>query len=78
MKYFNVIALVALGTKIAIIDGVFFQKALRTKQDVGYTFPHNVLVSIPTLDAFPITGTMGSSDDGHGQMNYQFANVLVN
>lgn len=72
IKYFNVIALAALAAKIAIIDGVLYQRALSTKvvqDDKG----ENSTLNSFFMDRLPRTGIMSREPQSAGDMDYNFA-----
>lgn len=72
IKYFNVIALAALAAKVAIIDGVLYQRALSTAVIQDTTGENRTLRSF-FMDHFPYTGIMPRDNQSFGSMDSAFA-----
>lgn len=72
IKYFNVIALAALAAKVAIVDGVLYQRSLSAAVVQDYTGENSTLQSF-FMDHLPTTGIMPQEIGGSGAMDYSFA-----
>lgn len=57
-RYFNLIALAALATKLSIVDGTLYQRATTTYVALGPKVEHN-MTTFPT-DDFPTTAYVGA------------------
>lgn len=68
LKFFNVMALAALCTKLAIIDGILFQKALTTQTALGP--PRNYTVDTYSFDTLPVTGKLNSFGNSTAEQSF--------
>lgn len=74
-KYFNAIALAALMTKLAIVDGVLFQRAINTYISIDFQEPRSGQSSVFAWSQtdFPVTGLLGAHSLVEGQTEYNYS-----
>lgn len=79
ISHFNAIALAALMAKVAVIDGVLFQRAIGTEikvswNDTSSLFKHGKNLTINSRNDFPITGIVGRNQDiaAETEVNFGF------
>jgi len=74
-KYFNVIALAALVTKLAIVDGVLYQRSTSTYLALGPVRTVNI-TTYPT-ETFPATGWLNDAGNDTDFLETQFTFDLL-
>ncbi len=74
-KYLNFIALAALATKVAIIDGILLQRATQTYQANDPT--KNITITAPYVTSFPITGVIAKGHNAVTIPEYTFQNTVA-
>lgn len=75
VKYFNVIALAALMTKISVIDGILYQRAMSTFINVDW-HPTPARVQAWVKDYFPTTAIMGFANPDDFSLTTSSANIV--
>lgn len=81
ISHFNAIALAALMAKVAVIDGVLFQRAIGTEVKVSWNDTSSLKdpsknLTLYSRTEFPITGIFGASQDIAAETELNFGSTV--
>lgn len=81
ISHFNAIALAALMAKVAVIDGVLFQRAIGTEvlvswNDTSSLWKHGKNLTVTSRIEFPITGSIGRNQDITAETDADFGTTV--